>query len=107
MREEALASEMEVLEMLEERVQRATELIRSLRKENNELKALVKDAEDRAGQAQENVTRLEEAGRRGDELSRQLKLLQEERQEIRGRVTRMLETFAAIEEIPSPGHPDN
>jgi uncharacterized coiled-coil DUF342 family protein len=106
MREGTLA-EMEVLEMLEERVQRATELIRSLRKENNELKALVKDREDRLGKAQESVAKLEEQGRKGDEISRQLQLLQEERQEIRGRVTRMLETFAAIEEIPSSGHPDN
>jgi len=53
------------------------------------------------------VTRLEEQGRRSDEVSRQLKLLQEERQEIRGRVSRMLETFSAMDEVPSSGHPDN
>ena len=99
--------ELEVLELLEERVQRATELIRGLRKENLELKALVKDAEARLLKSQETISNLEEVGRRGDEVTRQLKLLQEERQEIRGRVTRMLETFAAMEEIPSSGHADN
>jgi FtsZ-binding cell division protein ZapB len=102
-----LTSELEVLELLEERVQRATELIRGLRKENLELKALVKDAEARLLNSQETISKLEEVGRRGDEVTRQLKLLQEERQEIRGRVTRMLETFAAMEEIPSSGHADN
>ena len=102
-----MTSELEVLELLEERVQRATELIRGLRKDNSELKALVKDAQERLGKSQETITKLEEQGRRGDEVTRQLKLLQEERQEIRGRVTRMLETFAAMEEVPSSGHPDN
>jgi FtsZ-binding cell division protein ZapB len=102
-----LTSELEVLELLEERVQRATELIRGLRKENLELKALVKDTEARLLKSQETISSLEEVGRRGDEVTRQLKLLQEERQEIRGRVTRMLETFAAMEEIPSSGHADN
>ena len=102
-----MTSELEVLELLEERVQRATELIRGLRKENLELKALVKDAEGRLVKSQETITKLEEVGRHGDEVTRQLKLLQEERQEIRGRVTRMLETFAAMEEIPSSGHADN
>ena len=102
-----MTSELEVLELLEERVQRATELIRGLRKENLELKALAKDAEARLLKSQETISNLEEVGRRGDEVTRQLKLLQEERQEIRGRVTRMLETFAAMEEIPSSGHADN
>jgi hypothetical protein len=102
-----LTSELEVLELLEERVQRATELIRGLRKDNSELKALIKDTEARLLKSQETITKLEEQGRRGDEVTRQLKLLQEERLEIRGRVTRMLETFAAMEEIPSSGHPDN
>lgn len=102
-----MTSELEVLELLEERVQRATELIRGLRKENLELKALVKDTEARLLKSQETISSLEEVGRRGDEVTRQLKLLQEERQEIRGRVTRMLETFAAMEEIPSSGHADN
>jgi FtsZ-binding cell division protein ZapB len=102
-----LTSEMEVLELLEERVQRATELIRGLRKDNSELKALVKESEESLRKSQEAIMKLEEQNRRGDEVTRQLKLLQEERQEIRGRVTRMLETFAAMEEVPSSGHPDN
>ena len=102
-----MTSEMEVLELLEERVLRATELIRGLRRDNTELKAQVKDAGDRLRKSQEMIASLEEQGRRGDEIGRQLKLLQEERQEIRGRVTRMLETFASMEEGTSAGHPDN
>ena len=102
-----MVSELEVLELLEERVQRATELIRGLRRDNSELKAQLKDVEDRLRKSLETIAKLEEQGRRGDEVTRQLKLLQDERQEIRGRVTRMLEAFAAMEEVPSSGHPDN
>ena len=102
-----MTSELEVLELLEERVQRAADLIRGLRRENTELAARLKESEDRVRKHQESVTRLEEQGRRSDEVSRHLKLLQEERQEIRGRVSRMLETFSAMDEVPSSGHPDN
>ena len=102
-----MASELEVLELLEERVQRATELIRGLRKDNLELKAQVKDVEARLLKSQETITKLEEQGHQQDEVTRQLHLLKEERREIRGRVTRMLETFASMEEIPSSGHADN
>jgi FtsZ-binding cell division protein ZapB len=103
-----LTSELEVLELLEERVQRASDLIRGLRRENSELTARLKDSMDRLEQAKESLAKLEEEGRRGDDMARQLKLLQDERQEIRGRVSRMLETFSAMEEVPSSGgHPDN
>ena len=102
-----MASEMEVLELLETRVKRASEMLRGLKQENAELREQLAGAEDRMRKSQESIAALEEQGRRGDELSRQLKLLQEERLEIRGRVTRMLETFAAMEETPSPGHADN
>ena len=102
-----MTSELEVLELLEERVQRASDLIRGLRRENSELTAQLKESEERVRRSNEIAAKLEEQGRRTEEVSRQLKLLQEERQEIRGRVSRMLETFSAIDEAPSPGHPDN
>ena len=102
-----MASEMDVLELLEERVRRATELIRHLRRDNSELKVQVKDTEEQLRKSQETLATLEAQGRQGDEITRQLQILKEERQEIRGRVTRMLETFATMEEVPSAGHPDN
>jgi small-conductance mechanosensitive channel len=107
MKEVTLASELEVLEFLEERVRRAADLVRSLKRENLDLKSQIQAAEQKHKQALESIASLEEQHRRGDDVRRQLQLLQEERQEIRGRVTRMLETFAAMEEIPSSGHPDN
>ncbi len=98
-----MASEMEILELLEERIRRVGEVIRNHRRENIDLRAQIKDLEDRLRKSTETIAELEEQGRRGDELSRQLRLLQEERQEIRGRVTRMLETFSNLEEMQTTG----
>ena len=102
-----MASEMENLELLEERVRRVTEVIRGLRHDNVELRARLKDAEDRVRKSGETIASLQEEIQRGDEVSRQLRLLQEERQEIRGRVSRMLETFSGIDEMQPTGHTDN
>lgn len=102
-----MASEMDNLELLEDRVRRVTEVIRGLRQENAQLAAQVKEAQDRLRKSNETIAALQEENRRGDELSRQLRLLQEERQEIRGRVSRMLETFSSIDEMQPTGHADN
>ena len=102
-----MASEMDNLELLEERVRRVTEVIRGLRHENSQLQAQVNEAQDRIRKSNETIAALQEENRRGDELSRQLRLLQEERQEIRGRVSRMLETFSSIDEMQPTGHADN
>jgi chromosome segregation ATPase len=98
---------MENLELLEERVRRVTEVIRGLKSENARLLAQVQEAQERVSKANETIATLQEESRRGDELTRQLRLLQEERQEIRGRVSRMLETFSSIDEMQPSGHPDN
>jgi chromosome segregation ATPase len=98
---------MEALEMLEERVQRVTDTVRALRRENQDLQARLREAEVRLGESAQAVAALEERGRQGDEVSRQLRLLQEERQEIRGRVVRMLETFSSLEEMAPTGHIDH
>ena len=102
-----MASEMDNLELLEERVRRVTEVIRGLRHENSQLLAQIKEAQERLRKSGETIAALQEENRRGDELSRQLRLLQEERQEIRGRVSRMLETFSSIDEMQPTGHADN
>ena len=102
-----MASEMENLELLEERVRRVTEVIRGLRQENVQTLAYLKEAQERIRKLNETIESLQEENRRGDELSRQLRLLQEERQEIRGRVSRMLETFSSIDEMQPTGHTDH
>jgi chromosome segregation ATPase len=98
---------MDNLELLEERVRRVTEVIRGLRQENDQLLAKIQEANDRVRKSNETIAALQEENRKSDELSRQLRLLQEERQEIRGRVSRMLQTFSSIDEMQPTGHADN
>lgn len=102
-----MASEMENLELLEERVRRVTEVIRGMRQENVQILAQLKESQERIQKLNETVAALQEENHRGDELSRQLRLLQEERQEIRGRVSRMLETFSSIDEMQPTGRTDH
>ena len=102
-----MASEMENLELLEERVRRVTEVIRGMRQENVQILAQLKEAQERIRNLNETIAALQEENRRGDELSRQLRLLQEERLEIRGRVSRMLETFSSIDEMQPTGRTDH
>jgi chromosome segregation ATPase len=102
-----LASEMENLELLEDRVRRVTEVIRGMRQENAKILAQLKESQERIRNLNETVEALKEENRRSGDLSRQLRLLQEERQEIRGRVSRMLETFSSIEEMQPTGRTDH
>ncbi len=101
-----MASEMENLELLEERVRGVTDLVRNLRQTNGDLRTQLRETEERLRKAGEAIAALHEEQKRGEEVAGQLRLLQEERQEIRGRVSRMLEAFSGLEEAHS-GHPDN
>jgi septal ring factor EnvC (AmiA/AmiB activator) len=102
-----LAADMEELEQLEERIRRVSDVIRGLRHENSQLTSQLKEAQEQVRKSEETLSRLQEENRRNEDLTRQLRLLQEERQEIRGRVTRMLETFSGIDEMQVSGHADN
>lgn len=98
---------MENLDLLEDRVRRIAELVRSLRHDNEELRDRLREAEARLKSSAEATATWQEERKRSEEVARQLRLLQEERQEIRGRVSKMLETFSSIDEMQPTGHPDN
>lgn len=94
--------DLDQLAELEKRVERAVDTIASLRRERDEARA----AQRAAGAA---IDRLEAEKRDQDRdragleaLTEQVTLLQEERHEVRGRVTRMLEMMASIEEAALP-----
>jgi predicted nucleic acid-binding Zn-ribbon protein len=99
--------DLEQIDQLEKRIQKATELIRALRRERD-------SARDGLAQARAESERLETAHRRLEEDHRgaraateELDILREERQAIRGRVTRMLEMMASLDESVVPGHGDH
>jgi predicted nucleic acid-binding Zn-ribbon protein len=89
------------LDLLEQKVVKATELVRSLRREREGAHGRVKELEKALAQAQKDAAGSEKERREMQEAAEQLEILREERQEIRGRVSRMLEMMAALDEGPA------
>lgn len=99
--------DLQQLDLLEERIQRAVEILSGLRRERDAARAEARELRERCDRLQAEQRRFEEerAGTRG--LSEQLDLLKEERQAIRGRVGRLLEMMAELEETHAPARADH
>lgn len=90
--------DLQQLDLLEQKIVKATELIRSLRRERDQAQARVKDLEKSLAAAQAQILASEKGKDDLRELSEQIDLLREERQVIRGRVSQMLEMMSGLEE---------
>jgi len=90
--------DLQQLDLLEQKIVKATELIRSLRREKDAALAKVRDVEKTLAAAQAQNQASEKGKEELRELSEQIDVLREERQEIRGRVNQMLEMMAGLEE---------
>jgi len=91
-------------ELLEEKVRKAVELVKRLRKENKDLHDAVEKAGPRLQELEKKVEAAEK--HRGaasadaakmESLARELKDLRHEREEIRGRIARLVEALDALE----------
>src|SRR5262245_20142686 len=99
--------DLDQIDQLERRVQRATELIKTLRTERDEARAGLLEARATIDRLQ-SENRLLEADQKGTRaISEELGVLREERQAIRGRVTRMLEMMATLDEVALPVRSDH
>jgi len=83
--------DLQQLDLLEQKIVKATELIRSLRRERDAAQAKARELEAQIHASEKGRQELRE-------LSEQLDLLREERQVIRGRVSQMLEMMAGLED---------
>ncbi len=99
--------DMDQIDLLEQRIVKATELIRSLRCERDAAQERVREAQQVLEQVREKTGDLGSKREEMRGLSDQIDLLQEERQVIRGRVTRMLEMMAGVDEGPAQVHGDH
>ncbi|HUD72509.1 MAG TPA: cell division protein ZapB [Dongiaceae bacterium] len=101
------ALDLDQLGELEKRVERAIDTIATLRRERDEARA----AQRAAGAAVERLEaerRDQDRDREGlQSLTDQVTLLQEERQQVRGRVTRMLEMMASLDEAALPARSEH
>ena len=99
--------DMDQIDLLEQRIVKATELIHSLRCERDAAQERVREAQQVLEQVREKTGDLGSKREEMRGLSDQIDLLQEERQVIRGRVTRMLEMMAGVDEGPAQVHGDH
>jgi len=90
--------DLQQLDLLEQKIVKATELIRSLRREKDAALAKTRDLEKALAAAQSQIHATEKGREELRDLSEQIDLLREERQEIRGRVNQMLEMMSGLEE---------
>ena len=99
--------ELKELDLLEQRIGKATDLIRSLRRDRDVARAKLQETQEQLSRVQSEFRALEK-DRDGDrQLSEQMEVLREERQVIRGRVTRMLEMMAALDDSAAPAAGDH
>jgi len=90
--------DLQQLDLLEQKIVKATELLRSLRREKDAALARVRELEKTLTAAQTQIHASEKGKEEIKELSEQIDVLREERQEIRGRVSQMLEMMAGLED---------
>lgn len=99
--------DLEQIDLLEQRVVKATELIRSLRKERDAAQARLSDTQQALEQLRSEATRIDSEREEVTDLTTRIDILQEERQAIRGRVSRMLDIMAGLDESTTQVHGDH
>jgi DNA repair exonuclease SbcCD ATPase subunit len=90
--------DLQQLDILEQKIVKATELIRSLRRERETVRAKLQESQEALAQAHSRSAASEKERQALQEANEQLELLKEERVEIRGKVSRMLDMMASLEE---------
>ena len=90
--------DLQQLDLLEQKIVKATELIRSLRREKEAALARTRDLEKALAAAQAQAAASERGQDEVRELSQQIDVLREERQTIRGRVSQMIELMSGLDE---------
>ncbi len=93
--------DLQQIDLLEQKIVKVTELVRSLRRERDALQLKLKETQEVLARAQAEAAGSEKHRRELQEMSEQIEALNDERQTIRGKVTRMLEMMSVREETPA------
>ena len=93
--------DLQQIDLLEQKIVKVTELVRSLRRERDALQVKLKETQEVLARAQAEAAGSGKHRRELQEMSEQIEALNDERQTIRGKVTRMLEMMSVLEETPA------
>jgi chromosome segregation ATPase len=85
-------------DLLEEKVRKAADLVKRLRKENRGLEDDLGKARAKLHETEKRAEGLEKSGDHGKEgLQRELASLKRERQEVRGRIAKLVEVLEGLD----------
>ncbi|HZM70582.1 MAG TPA: hypothetical protein VFB95_09460 [Candidatus Cryosericum sp.] len=102
-----VAIEVKELDVLEQKIKKAADLVRTLRRERDTARTKQQETQERFDRLQTEFRAMEKERQGAAAMSEELRLLQEERQTVRGRVTRMLEMMAAIDDSAAQAQSDH
>jgi predicted RNase H-like nuclease (RuvC/YqgF family) len=102
-----LVVDLQQMDLLEQKIVRATELIRALRRERDASQAKIAALEGELARARDQAAASEEERRGFQDMAEQIETLREERQAIRGRVNRMLEVISGLDDLGVEAGRDN
>jgi len=93
---QATQVELKSLEVLESRIQRAVDVMKKLRDENESLRGQIASFQATAADSAARVKELDSMRLSGQKLERELKSLQDERKAVVARVDSLLESLDAL-----------
>jgi predicted RNase H-like nuclease (RuvC/YqgF family) len=95
------------IDVLEQRIIKATELIRSLRRERDKAHAKAEEATSSLEEFRRAAEVSDRDRRELDEAAQQIEVLHQERQTVRGKIQKMLELMSCLDEAPTEAHGDH
>lgn len=98
MEKKKVVVDLQQLDLLEQKIIKATEMIRALRGERDAGHSRIAALEQSLARAQKEAAASDKERHELQEAAEQIEALREERQEIRSKVSRMLEMMAGLEE---------
>ncbi len=89
------------LDLLEQKIIKATELIRTLRRERDSAQQSLAEATGSLTRLQKEAATRDHDRRELTEAAQQIDLLRQERQAVRGKVQKMLDLMSCLDESPA------
>jgi hypothetical protein len=99
--------DLEQVDLLEKKIIKAVEVVRALRRERDVARLKLQETQAALDRLQGEHQAATEGQLESRELTRQIEILQEERVAVRGKVTRMLEMMASLDEVPGQARSDH
>lgn len=91
------ADSAKIFDSLEKRIEKVLDRYRSLSEENAKLKARVGERETEIERLKQDLASARKAGQKGEELAAEVARYEEEKQKVRERLSRLVETLETID----------